>query len=121
MKILTDEECNEFRRLPKSFNDMVRAIYESGYTSRDEEVTELTKSNVEAYTTICKYMDMICQVSTILDVPLNNILEKLPGLIRDLDNRAQKYAFETDVQALRLGELERKYNKLLLRKEFNDD
>ncbi len=27
---LTDEQCDEFRRLPLSFNDMVRAIYEAG-------------------------------------------------------------------------------------------
>ncbi len=30
MKPLTDEQCNEFRRLPGSFNDMVRIIYEAG-------------------------------------------------------------------------------------------
>ena len=29
--MLTDEQCNEFRRMPGSFNDMVRAIYEAGY------------------------------------------------------------------------------------------
>ncbi len=28
--MLTDEECNEFRRLPMSFNDMVRAIFCAG-------------------------------------------------------------------------------------------
>ena len=28
---LTDEQCDEFRRLPCSFNDMVRAIYSDGY------------------------------------------------------------------------------------------
>lgn len=27
---LTDDQCDEFRRLPLSFNDMVRAIYEAG-------------------------------------------------------------------------------------------
>lgn len=27
---LTDEQCDEFRRLPLSFRDMVRAIYEAG-------------------------------------------------------------------------------------------
>ena len=27
---LTDEQCDEFRRLQMSFNDMVRAIYEAG-------------------------------------------------------------------------------------------
>lgn len=30
---LTDEQCNEFRRLPVSFNDMVRAIYNAGRNS----------------------------------------------------------------------------------------
>lgn len=28
--MLTDEQCNEFRRLPGSFNDMVRAIHRDG-------------------------------------------------------------------------------------------
>ena len=28
--MLTDEQCDEFRRLPLSFNDMVRAIYSAG-------------------------------------------------------------------------------------------
>jgi hypothetical protein len=28
---LTDDQCDEFRRLPLSFNDMVRAIYVAGY------------------------------------------------------------------------------------------
>ena len=28
--MLTDEQCDEFRRLPLSFNDMVRAIYTAG-------------------------------------------------------------------------------------------
>lgn len=27
---LTDEQCDQFRRLPLPFNDMVRAIYEAG-------------------------------------------------------------------------------------------
>lgn len=30
--MLTDEQCNEFRRLPLSFNEMVRAIYTAGFT-----------------------------------------------------------------------------------------
>lgn len=28
---LTDEQCDEFRRLPCSFRDMVRQIYMAGY------------------------------------------------------------------------------------------
>lgn len=39
---LTDEKCNEFRRLPVSFNDMVRAIYKAGAADRaaltDDEI-----------------------------------------------------------------------------------
>jgi len=31
--MLTDDECNEFRRLNMSFNDMVRAIYDAGRQS----------------------------------------------------------------------------------------
>ena len=36
-KTLTDEQCNEFRRMPLSFNDMVRAIYEAGLASMQAE------------------------------------------------------------------------------------
>jgi len=32
VKILTDEECSQFRKLPCGFNDMVRAIYAAGWT-----------------------------------------------------------------------------------------
>ena len=28
--MLTDEQCSDFRRLPLSFNDMVRAIHDAG-------------------------------------------------------------------------------------------
>ncbi len=28
---LSDEQCDEFRRLPVIFNDMVRAIYKAGW------------------------------------------------------------------------------------------
>ena len=35
--MLTNEQCDEFRRLPLSFNDMVRAIYEAGRASKAAE------------------------------------------------------------------------------------
>lgn len=28
---LTEEQCEEFRRMPGSFNEMVRAIYRAGF------------------------------------------------------------------------------------------
>lgn len=31
---LTDDQCNEFRRLPVSFNDMVRAIWTAGFQAK---------------------------------------------------------------------------------------
>lgn len=37
---LTDEKCNEFRRLPVSFNDMVRAIYKAGAADRAARIGE---------------------------------------------------------------------------------
>lgn len=36
--ILTDEQCDEFRRLPCSFNNMVRAIYIAGRGSAMEPI-----------------------------------------------------------------------------------
>jgi hypothetical protein len=33
---LTDDECDVFRRMPLSFNDMVRAIFEAGRAEERE-------------------------------------------------------------------------------------
>jgi len=41
--MLTDEQCNEFRRLPMSFNDMVRAIYEAGRASKAAEYAHIRR------------------------------------------------------------------------------
>ncbi len=38
---LTDEQCDEFRRLPLSFRDMVRAIYEAGSIEEREKIAHL--------------------------------------------------------------------------------
>lgn len=34
---LTDDQCDEFRRLPVSFNDMLRATYAAGAASQGEQ------------------------------------------------------------------------------------
>lgn len=39
--ILTDEQCDQFRRLPCSFNDMVRAIYLAGYRDAAKRAVEI--------------------------------------------------------------------------------
>ena len=39
--MLTDEQCNEFRVLRCSFNDMVRAIYKAGYEHGIEDMESL--------------------------------------------------------------------------------
>lgn len=38
---LTDDECNAFRRLPCSFNDMVRAIYAAGALAEREACAQI--------------------------------------------------------------------------------
>lgn len=43
-EMLTDEQCNEFRRLPGSFNDMVRAIHEAGRQQMKEEAARVVES-----------------------------------------------------------------------------
>ncbi len=43
---LTESQCDEFRRLPGSFNDMVRAIYAAGRASM-AKVPELTDVSIE--------------------------------------------------------------------------
>lgn len=46
--MLTDEQCNEFRRLPMSFNDMVRAIYEAGRASKAAEYADVPPEKFKA-------------------------------------------------------------------------
>ncbi len=49
--MLTDEQCMEFRRMPGSFNDMVRAIHASGAQAERERcarVAEKTFKSTEA-------------------------------------------------------------------------
>ena len=40
-QMLTEEQCAEFRRLPGTFNDMVRAIYEAGRASKAAEYADV--------------------------------------------------------------------------------
>lgn len=49
MTELTDEQCNEFRRFPGSFNDMVRAIYKAGIQYAAEQQA---KSEPVAYASL---------------------------------------------------------------------
>lgn len=46
MSELTDEQCDEFRRLPGSFNDMVRAIYQAGMGARQESDAVIARNMV---------------------------------------------------------------------------
>ena len=41
---LTDKQCDEFRRLPGTFNDMVRAIYEAGRASKAAEYAYICRT-----------------------------------------------------------------------------
>lgn len=43
VKILTDDECSAFRRLPCGFNDMVRAIYKAGWEDYHNSKVEMIK------------------------------------------------------------------------------
>ena len=42
-QMLTEEQCAEFRRLPGTFNDMVRAIYEAGRASKAAEYADIRR------------------------------------------------------------------------------
>ena len=46
--MLTDDQCAEFRRLPVSFNDMVRAIYEAGRASKAAEYADVPPAKFKA-------------------------------------------------------------------------
>lgn len=48
MSALTDDQCAEFRRMPGSFNDMVRAIYAAGASSAPTDHIEDARQMVGA-------------------------------------------------------------------------
>ena len=51
--MLTDDQCAEFRRLPGSFNDMVRAIYEAGRASKAAEYADVPPAKFKALYRAC--------------------------------------------------------------------
>ena len=38
---LTDEQCDEFRRTPGSFNNMVREIFKAGYNKSEKDTMNI--------------------------------------------------------------------------------
>jgi hypothetical protein len=48
--MLTDEQCNEFRSLPVSFNDMVRAIHADGYAQALKDAAAACERVGDEYT-----------------------------------------------------------------------
>jgi hypothetical protein len=42
---LSDEQCDDLRRLPGSFNDMVRKIFEIGRMDAAQEAAEVMKKS----------------------------------------------------------------------------
>lgn len=44
MELLTDEECDKLRRLPGSFNDMLRAVHYGGYMKGAQEAIQSVQS-----------------------------------------------------------------------------
>lgn len=48
--MLTDEQCNEFRGLPVSFNDMVRAIHADGYAKALKDAAAACERVGDEYT-----------------------------------------------------------------------
>ena len=54
---LTDEQCDEFRRLQMPFNDMVRAIYEAGEDAMDDEIAPQVEFLVRELTIACSLLD----------------------------------------------------------------
>ena len=71
---LTDDQCNDFRRLPLSFNDMVRAIYNSGI-----------QQEFDAKESVGKVIQMptfdghsVCHVILNIDMPEGTLLYKRP-------------------------------------------
>jgi hypothetical protein len=48
MTTLTDEQCDEFRRMPCSFNDMIRAAYRAGQESMRDKLDQQWNAGFDA-------------------------------------------------------------------------
>lgn len=47
--MLTDKQCEEFRRLPLSFNDMVRAIHDEGIATEQVRCIKVCRDHWDMY------------------------------------------------------------------------
>ena len=52
-QMLTEEQCAEFRRLPGTFNDMIRDIYEAGRASKAAEYADVPPEKWKALYRSC--------------------------------------------------------------------
>jgi len=54
-QMLTEEQCAEFRRLPGTFNDMIRDIYEAGRASKAAEYADVPPEKWKALYRSCAF------------------------------------------------------------------
>ena len=53
-QMLTEEQCAEFRRLPGTFNDMIRDIYEAGRASKAAEYADVPPEKFKGLYLACR-------------------------------------------------------------------
>jgi hypothetical protein len=88
--MLTDTQCDEFRRMPGSFNDMVREIYAAGQESMRAKLDEqwndgFDKGKVAGRKAGLEEAAKVCEgQARVEDVPLCDWRDEIAAAIRAL-------------------------------------
>lgn len=72
---LTDEQCDEFRRMPASFRDMVRAIHKAGFYKGALSATTLLEPFVQDVAD--QLSEDECNNCSLADDAIGNLTEEM--------------------------------------------
>ncbi len=78
---LTDEQCNQFRRMPLSFNEMIRYIFAAG-CRHGVDLSDETLD--QAFKTVTGSPDIAGGEKTVLGEHRRLLAEKIPDVVKGL-------------------------------------
>lgn len=77
MARLTDEQCNEFRRMRGSFNDMVNGIFEAGRMTGAQESVEVCRDELFMKNRIIADMNSGDESTSIMNAATERCIEMI--------------------------------------------
>lgn len=77
MEPLTDKQCDDFRRLPGSFNDMLRKVFEAGRMTGAQESIEVCRDELFMKTRIIADMNSGDESTSIMNAATERCIEMI--------------------------------------------